>query len=187
MKSRFAFPALAVWLVVLWVALWGDLTLGNVIGGALVAAFVLSVARTAGSLPVQRITIRPVAVLVYAVTFFAALVESTATVVREVLTPGSQVDRAIVAIPMHTRSRSIITLVANSITLTPGTATIDEHDNPDGSVTLYIHVLHVKHIDHMRTSLSRIEYRAVKAFGTADDIAACEAALQAARSAEDAT
>ena len=179
MRRRFTFPALMAWLVILWVALWGDLTLGNVVGGVIVAIVVIGVSRSAGSSPTQRIAFRPIAVVVYFVSFFAALVQSTAVVVREVLTPGSQVDRAIVAIPMHTTSRGIITLVANSITLTPGTATIDEHEEPDGSVTLYIHVLHVHELDHMRTSLSRIERRAVRAFGSAEDIAACDAVVHA--------
>ena len=171
------FPALVVWVVVLWVALWGDLTLANVVTGLLVAVVVIGISRPAGSMPMQKTAVRPIAVAVYFATFFAALVQSTAIVVREVLTPGSQVDRAIVAIPMHTRSRSIITLVANSITLTPGTATIDEHEGPDGTITLYIHVLHVHELDHMRASLSRIERRAGKAFGSAEDIAACDEAL----------
>jgi len=184
-SRRIVFPALAAWIVALWVALWGDLTLANVVSGLLVAVVVIAISRPAGSMPVQTITVRPIAVTVYFATFFAALVQSTAIVVREVLTPGSQVDRAIVAIPMHTRSRGIVTLVANSITLTPGTATIDEHEGPDGTITLYIHVLHVKELEHMRASLSLIERRAVRAFGSVEDIAACEAAVHRPVEAEE--
>ena len=35
-------PSLLVWLTVLWVALWGDVTAGNVLGGLLVAIVVVA-------------------------------------------------------------------------------------------------------------------------------------------------
>jgi multicomponent Na+:H+ antiporter subunit E len=83
---------------------------------------------------------------------------------------------------MHTTSDALVTLVANSITLTPGTATIDVREHEDGSPpTLYVHVLHFGDVESIRRDVLRLEQLAVRAFGSAEALRAVDAAARTAR------
>jgi multicomponent Na+:H+ antiporter subunit E len=53
--------------------------------------------------------------------------------------------------------------VANVITLTPGTVTIEVEDSPP---VLYVHVLHLHDLEAVRRDLLRIEEFSVRAFGS---------------------
>jgi multicomponent Na+:H+ antiporter subunit E len=72
--------------------------------------------------------------------FFRELVVSVKDVAIAVLSPRRPLRAAIVAVPLDVQSEAGITLLANMITLTPGTTTL--HVAEDRSV-LYIHVLNV--------------------------------------------
>lgn len=182
MNRALRIPALMLWLTALWVALWGDLTLGNVIGGLVVAIGVLAVARPTGVTGLERAYFRPFAALHYAAYFLVQLVQSNLVVAWEIITPRVHINRAIIAVPMHTSSAAVITLVANSITLTPGTVTIDvvESYDTNGDVdlrTLFIHVLHFNDVASVRRDVLKLERLALKAFGAADELALVDAAL----------
>lgn len=182
MKHALRVPGLLLWLTALWVALWGDLTPGNVVGGLAVAIGVVAVARPTGVTGLERSYFRPFAALHYAVYFLIQLVKSNLVVAWEIVTPHTKIKRAIIAVPMHTTSAALVTLVANSITLTPGTVTIDvtEAYGPDGHIdacTLFIHVLHFDDVESIRRDVLRLERLAVKAFGSPDDVARVDAAL----------
>jgi len=72
------------------------------------------------------------------------------------LTPG------IVAVPLDTRSAAEHTLLANAVTLTPGTLSIDLSSD---SKTLYVHVINMKDPESVRRSIKRgLEARLIKLF-----------------------
>ncbi len=176
MRRLVRVPALVLWLVVLWVALWGDITWGNVAGGLLVALGVVAVARPTGVTGLERSYFRPVAALRYGGYFLAQLVKANLVVAWEIVTPGSKINRAIIAVPMHTSSPAVVTLVANSITLTPGTVTIEviERDSPATGLadcTLFVHVLHFNSVEAVRQDVLRLERLAIRAFGSPDEAA----------------
>jgi multicomponent Na+:H+ antiporter subunit E len=176
MTASIRLPMLVIWLTALWVALWADFTVGNVIGGLLVALAVVVVARPTGVTGFELGRFRPIAAVVYGVYFLGQLVSSSLFVAWEILTPGSGLNRAIIAVPMHTTSDALVTLVANSITLTPGTATIDVRERDDGGPpTLYVHVLHFRDVESVRSDVLRLERLAVRAFGSADALRAVSA------------
>lgn len=75
-----------------------------------------------------------------AVLFFRELALSVKDVALTVLNPSRPIRSAIVAIPLDVRSDQGITLLANMITLTPGTTSL--HVSEDGA-TLYAHVMNV--------------------------------------------
>ena len=184
MKRRLGIPSLVLWLTVLWVALWGDVSPGNIVGGLAVAIGVVAVARPVGVTGLESTAFRPFAATHYALYFLKELVKSNLFVAWEIVTPHTNTNRAIISVPMHTMSASVVTLVANTVTLTPGTLTIDVHeDDPDENGqtarTLFIHVLHFVDIDTVRRDVLRLERLAVKAFGPRDDLAAVEAELAA--------
>lgn len=177
MRGAIKVPALVLWLTAVWVGLWADLTIGTVVGGLLVAILVTTVARSTGVSVLELGRVRPVAAVVYGAYFTVQLVSSSFIVAWEIITPGSGLNRAILAIPMHTHSDALVTLVANSITLTPGTATVAVREHDDGSPpTLYVHVLHFRSVDSIRRDVLRLERLAISAFGSRADLDAVGAA-----------
>ena len=160
-------PVLVVWLTALWVLLWGDLTVRNVAAGVMIAMFVVLIAWPTGTRFTASTSFHPLAALRYLVYFAGQLVASNLVVAREIVTPGSSLNRAIVAVPMHTSSAGINTLVANCVTLTPGTITVDVRvpEPGTGVPTLYIHALHFVDAESARRDVYRLERYAVAAFG----------------------
>jgi multicomponent Na+:H+ antiporter subunit E len=183
MTKFFRLPTLIIWLTALWVALWDDLTLGNVVSGVFVATAVVAVARPTGVTGLERTYFRPVSALVFVVYFVVQLVKASLVVAWEIVTPGLRINRAIIAVPMHTSSAGVVTAVANAVTLTPGTVTIEVVENEvalnDGldpgsgsrvDRTLFIHVLHFIDVDSVRREVLRLERRAIKAFGSRSEL-----------------
>jgi multicomponent Na+:H+ antiporter subunit E len=84
------------------------------------------------------------------------LVKANAYVAWEVITPGTSIRPGIIACPIRARSELEITLLANLITMTPGTLTLDL--SPDEHV-LYVHGLHVRDPDHLRAQVWTLERR----------------------------
>jgi multicomponent Na+:H+ antiporter subunit E len=66
----------------------------------------------------------------------------------------------------------VVTLVANAVSLTPGTLTL-ELDRP-GNI-LYVHVLHLRDLESVRRDVRSLEALVVRAFGDADSLASLEA------------
>jgi multicomponent Na+:H+ antiporter subunit E len=135
------FALLIVVLALLWAALSGGFAGPNLLLGAIIAALALLLLRARiGKLEgVDRV----VPIVMLAGLFLSELLLSALKVARLVLTPNmeSHLRPAIVAVPLTVRSDLEITLLANLITLTPGTLSIDVSD--DKSV-LYVHVLTLK-------------------------------------------
>lgn len=183
MTRFFRLPTLIIWLTTLWVALWDDLTLGNVVSGLFVAIVVVAVARPTGVTGLERTYFRPISALVFAGYFVVQLVKASLVVAWEIVTPGLQINRAIIAVPMHTSSAGVVTAVANAVTLTPGTVTIEVVENEvtldDGphagegtrfDRTLFVHVLHFIDVESVRRDVLRLERRAIKAFGSRSEL-----------------
>ena len=72
--------------------------------------------------------------------FFRELALSVQDVAITVMNPDRPIRSAIVAVPLDIKSDEGITLLANMITLTPGTTSL--HVSEDRS-TLYVHVMNV--------------------------------------------
>lgn len=151
----------AAWLVVVWVALWGDITVANVVGGVVVAAVALALFPSAA--PRGGVTVRPLHAVRFLVYFLAKLIEANAVVAWEVLTPNNErVREGVVAVPVTGASDAVVTVVANAISLTPGTLTLDVHRDP---TILFVHVLHLRSIEQTRDEVHRLEMLALRAFG----------------------
>lgn len=182
---------MTAWLTFVWVLLWGGLTLGNVAAG-LLFGIVLTTVFPLG--PDRRTGVHPVALLRFGVHFAVALVQSTLSVALSVLRPPSRLEEGIVGVPLHVRSPVVVSFVANAISLTPGTLTVDirpssygiasiEQDRSAGpgapadagTPTLFVHCLVVGDPDAVRADAWQLERLAVAAFGTDEDRAALDA------------
>ncbi len=171
---------IVAWLTFVWVMLWGDVSVGNVLAGLvlgtlLVVAFPPHGTRGSG--------VHPVAVIRFGAYFLWLLVVATATVVATVLRPRLRLEQGIVAVPMRAASPVVVSFVANAISLTPGTLTVDVRprsfgidteagDASGAAPTLFVHCLIVGDPDQVRADIAKIEDHAVRAFGTDADRAA---------------
>lgn len=166
---RFVFAA---WLVAVWVLLWGGVTLANVVGGILVAGLLLVLVprpslAEADDEHADRLQIRPVAVASLAGWFAWKLVTANVKVAIEALRPAgrSRIRTAIVAVELPGCPPGIVTLVANIITLTPGTLTMEVEA---GEPVLYVHELTYTTREAVRSDVYEVEGRVVRAFGSAN-------------------
>jgi multicomponent Na+:H+ antiporter subunit E len=154
--------ARVVALVVVWVALWGEVSVANVASG-LTVAVLLGVVFPSAAPPNHRAAhrVRPLAALRLAAYVASSLVTSTWHVVVAVLAPTpDRIHAEIVPVALTTRSPLVASLVANAITLTPGTMSIE--CDPD-SFVLHIHVLGRTSFDDFRAQVLQLEQLVVAA------------------------
>lgn len=148
-------------LVVMWIDLWGGLSIANVIAGTIVGLAVLAVARQYKPRPVQHFDI--VSALRYLVTFARQLAVASYQVAVAVVRPD-RVRPGILAMQLRHVSDAVVTLVANSISLTPGTLTLEIERRGDVAV-LYVHALDLSDPDAVRADIVALERLAIAAFG----------------------
>ncbi len=137
--------AFIVWVLLTWPFADGKIDFQVVIAGV-IAAFLIAVLFHE-ILPKEHLVfISPVRVfwfLVYVPVFFYYVMKANLDVVYRALHPKMPIKPGIVKIKTNLKTESGITALANSITLTPGTLTVDLTD--DGF--LYIHWINVKSDD----------------------------------------
>lgn len=158
----------AVWLVVLWLALWGQLTVLALATGVLVALvvawlFYLPPAEAPGRFNPYRFAIL--------VTVFASdLVRSAFHVAWLAIRPQGVAVSSIIQVDLRTRSDLVLTLTAEAITLIPGSFVVEtDREN----TILYLHVLDAKttnDIEGMRRAVFAQEERIIRAVGSKDDV-----------------
>lgn len=162
-----------VWLVALWMLLWGQFTVLSALTGLVVAIFVTRVFR----LPPVELSGR-VNVwwgLVFVAEFMVALVRGSLIVTWQVLS-SPQPGTAIMAVPLVTDDDLIMTHVAVTASLIPGSLLVDV--DRDRRI-LYLHVLGVSthtELEHQRRSVRQWEERIVRAVGSRAQVAAVQAA-----------
>ena len=160
-------PVVVMLFVTTWCALWGEISLANVVSG-LVIGVVLRVALRDES---TRRTVRfvPLARLLALVT--VDLVKSTAHVVYDVLTPTDYTNEVIVEVAAGPDATNHLLLLTTVITLTPGTAVVDT-DQETG--TLYLHLLYADTEASVAEHVSKLVRRATQAFPSGSDMVPTE-------------
>jgi len=137
--------AFIIWVMLTWPFADGKIDAQVLIAGVIAAAIVALLFHEI--LPKEyRVFISPVRIfwaLVYLPVFFYYVIKANFDVVYRALHPKMPIKPGIVKIKTILKTESGITALANSITLTPGTLTVDLTD--DGF--LYIHWINVKSDD----------------------------------------
>ncbi|MGY1733557.1 Na+/H+ antiporter subunit E [Geodermatophilus sp. SYSU D01045] len=165
-------PAL-VWLVLVWVLLWGTWSWANVLGGVLVAVLVTRVV----PLPavVENVRIRPLALLRFLAVFAVDLAVSSAQVAWRALRPGPPLRSAVIRVQLRTDSDLLLAVTSEALSLVPGSVVLDldrEHR------VLAVHLLEVRDRDDLerqRAGVLAMEDRVVRAFGRSRERAALDA------------
>ena len=157
-------PGVLVWLTGLWVLLWGDLSTANVLAGLVVAIGVLTLTRLPRpSDPDDAVRVAPLAAVHFLGYVIVKLVEANLVLAKEIVTPRNRINTGVVEASLRTESNLATMIVANVITLTPGTVVLESKGSPP---VLYVNVLHLHDLDQVRRDLLRIEQLSVRAFGS---------------------
>lgn len=142
-RSRFDRPLqhlpVTAWIASIWVGLWGDISLANIIAGAFVGVLLSFVV----PLPPSARRYRPSlwGTCRFLLIFGVALARSTWDVARKVLHPPAELRPAALEIVVGPHDPLVLAMAANATTMTPGTMTL-EVDPERG--TMLIHCLHLE-------------------------------------------
>jgi multicomponent Na+:H+ antiporter subunit E len=129
----------SILLALAWAALQGEITLGNLLVGYGVGYVILALLAKGG---VMRSTLASrTAHAVGLARFFAwELLLANVRVAADVLRPRTEIQPAVVAIPLDVTTDGEILLLSMLINITPGSVTIDLSEDRR---TLYVHVMHM--------------------------------------------
>ena len=170
-RLRHQWPLLA-WLVLVWILLWGTWSWANLLSGLLVALGVTALLPLPPVVGAARL--RPLPLVHFVGHFVVDLVVSSAQVAWETVRPGRQRRGAIVTVQLRTDSDLLLTVVAEAVSLVPGSLVIDLDRD---ARTMALHLLSVRDladVDRRKAAVLAMEDRVVRAFGSAGDVAALD-------------
>ena len=135
-------------LAILWSFLTGNVSAGNLAVGFVLAYFTLMLLQqTLG----KSNYFRKVRLAIgFALWFTWELLLSNLRVAHDVITPRQHSRPGNLAIPLEAKTPLEITLLANLITLTPGTLSLDVSDDRK---TLYIHAMFIDDVEELRRDI----------------------------------
>jgi multicomponent Na+:H+ antiporter subunit E len=157
-------PVALAWLVVVWVALWGDLSAVHVVTGfavALVVCLVFPLPRLG-----MRLRVRPLRAAWLATRFLVDVVVASAHVTWLTLQLRREPRNAVIEVDLTTTSDLVLTVVAQMVSLVPGSLVVEARRSTH---TLFLHVLDARDqrgVDRMRADVLALERRVVAAIGT---------------------
>ena len=162
-----------VWLVALWMLLWGQFTWTAFLVGLVAAIIVTRVFR----LPPVELSGRVNAWFgaIFVLEFLIALVRGSLTVAAQVLDFRRQPGTAVIAVPLVTDDDLIMTHTAVTASLIPGSLIVDT--DRDRRI-LYLHVIGVRsaaQVEAQRASVRHWERRIVMAVGSRAQVEAVKA------------
>ena len=134
------FALIAIVLALMWAAITGSFTLLNLLLGGAIGIIALWLVRKQVAGPFLLTRARRIVAL--ALLFFYELALSAIRVAWLVISPNmrAQLQPGIIAFPLTVKSDAEITLLANLITLTPGTLSLDVSEDRK---FIYVHAISV--------------------------------------------
>jgi multicomponent Na+:H+ antiporter subunit E len=147
MKNQFL---LNILLAIAWMLLTGELTAENFIEGLIIGYIILWVSKAAlgGTQYFKKIP-KAISFFFY---FVKELIIANLKVAYDIITPKDYMQPGIVAVPLDAETDMEITLLANLITLTPGSLSLDV--SKDKKI-LYVHSIYVEDLDEFRENLKQ--------------------------------
>ena len=151
-------PLLSLLLVVCWLWLNNTLEPGHVLLGTVLGVAIPYVTRRFW--PEPLVVRRPLRVVEYAAVVLYDVVVANLQVAAIILGPLSRVRPAFVRVPLDLRTDFAVTVLASTVTLTPGTVSVEVEDDGTGRRWLVVHALRCLDADDMvRTIKERYERR----------------------------
>jgi multicomponent Na+:H+ antiporter subunit E len=153
--SAFAWNIL---LALIWIAVSGDFSGSGLLTGFVLGYIILGI--TLREVPAFAAYVRRVPkIILFTGYFLRELIRSNLRVAWDVVTPTHYMKPAVIAVPLDAKTEGEIALVANLISLTPGTLTLDV--SSDRRV-LYIHVMYLDDLEQVRADIKRFEARVLE-------------------------
>ncbi|MCW2163033.1 multisubunit sodium/proton antiporter, MrpE subunit [Microbacterium hydrothermale] len=159
---------LLLWLIALWMLLWGQFTWLAFVTGLVMAVFVTRVFR----LPPVELSgrINLWYGLIFVVTFLGAVIKGSLIVAWQVLDVRRQPGAAIIAVPLRVDDDVIMAHTAVTASLIPGSLIVDvDRENR----TLYLHTIGVRSdadAEHQRRIVLGWEARITRAVGSREEL-----------------
>jgi multicomponent Na+:H+ antiporter subunit E len=149
--------ALNLLLAVTWALATGSLSERNLVLGFVVGLFVLQLVGSA--VGDARYGARLFRILALATIFLKELLVSSVRVALSVLSPRLTMEPAVIAVPLDVDSDAEITLLANLISLTPGTLSIDVAEDRS---CIYVHAMYGGDPDQLAEEIKRTFERRIR-------------------------
>ncbi|MDP6279480.1 MAG: Na+/H+ antiporter subunit E [Nitrospinota bacterium] len=141
---------LALSISVIWLLLKGDGSPGNFFVGLILAMILIYFLRRTYH---QERSFRRVGDIAhFLINFTRELIVANIQVLKIVLSPRINIRPGIIAFKTECKTPLGITLLANSITLTPGTLSVDISED---QTTIFIHTLDIENPDQVRDGIRR--------------------------------
>lgn len=137
-------------LALLWAAVTGSVDPAHLVAGFIVGYLVLWLAQPV--LGPTRYFGKLIAAVRFVAFFVSELVLANLRVAWDVLTPRAHRRPGVVAVPLDAESDAEITLLANLVTLTPGSLSLDV--SPDRRF-LFVHAMFVDDPEQLRADIKR--------------------------------
>lgn len=162
-RYRAVQPLVIVWLTLVWVALWGDVSVANALGGAVLGVLVCLVF----PLPPLRmqLRVRPLPLARLVLRFLADVVVASVEVAWKTMQLHRLPRNAVIEVDLKTQSDFVLTVVAEMVSLVPGSLVVEARRSTH---TLFLHVLDVgdlRGVERMREQVFALERRVVLALG----------------------
>lgn len=155
-------------LAVVWVLLWGDITIANFVVGALIGAVVTAV------FPLPPVAfhgrIHPIGQLRLIGRLLFDLVRASFVVAALAFRKNAAVTNAVVKLKLRTDSDLYLTMTSELVSLVPGSIVVEARRSTQ---TLYLHVMDVRgpeDIEKARQSVRDAEARVIRALGSRAEI-----------------
>jgi multicomponent Na+:H+ antiporter subunit E len=160
-------PVSIAWLVVVWLLLWGRVTPGLIASGLFVAGLCVVL------FPLPPIAIegrpRPLAVVRFLARFLWDVVRASVGVASLAFRREQEAPTAVIGVRLVTRSDLMLTLVAEVLSLVPGSLVVEiDRTGP----ILYLHLIGVRDaadVERERGNARATEARMIRAFGSPAD------------------
>ncbi len=143
------YPIINILLTLVWAGLLGEFTLETLITGFVVSYAMLYFV-TRGEEGHDSYFGKVPRFLRFVTYYLWELLQSNAIIAYDVLTPVHYMKPGVIGIPIEAKTNIEITVLANLITMTPGTLSLDVSEDRK---TLYVHAMYIRDPDQLRASI----------------------------------
>jgi multicomponent Na+:H+ antiporter subunit E len=168
-RRRIVHPVLIGWLTAVWVLLWSDLSLANVLAGLIIGTAVTTLLHL-NPVPFRaHFNLRWSLILIGH--FISDLVKASGQVAFLALRPGRVPRGAVIRVQLRSHSDVVLTMTAEITSLVPGSIVIEAHRLTG---TLYVHLLDAEIVGGLEAARHHVfeqERRVLYALAAPEEIA----------------